>query len=87
MMQAFLLPAMERLHNLELRAHAEVRWITFRTRGHARGVILQDDDSEILLNEGGKIVLAAGSLQTARLLMVSGVACLCTTLFSFAPKL
>lgn len=40
-------------------------------KGQARGVILQNG-REVLLNEGGKIVLAAGALQTPRLLMTSG---------------
>lgn len=60
--------------NLVLKPDAEVRKITFREKGHARGVVLQNDGSEILLNQGGKIVLAAGTFQTARLLMFSGAA-------------
>lgn len=63
--------------NLKLRTDAEVRRITFGPKGKARGVILENDRSEIFLNAGGKLVLTAGTLQTARLLQISG-ALFCT---------
>lgn len=70
---AFLLPAMNSNTNLKLMTDAEVKRITFEPMGTARGVILKKDNSEIFLNPGGKLVLTAGTFQTARLLQISGV--------------
>lgn len=71
--QVFFWPAMKSSSNVEVEFDAEVSRISFKDKGHAKGVILKNDGREILLNEGGKIVLAAGVLQTARLLMLSGI--------------
>lgn len=71
--QAFMLPAMKSMDNLKLETYSEVRRMTFEPKGTVRGVIIDQDGREIFLNPGGRVVLTAGTYQTARLLLASGM--------------
>ncbi|GMH42633.1 hypothetical protein BSKO_10552 [Bryopsis sp. KO-2023] len=69
---AFLLPSINSGANLKLMTGSMVSRIIFDKVGQASGVQLEDG-TEIMLNGGGKLVLAAGPFNTPKLLMYSGI--------------
>ncbi|GMH42209.1 hypothetical protein BSKO_10128 [Bryopsis sp. KO-2023] len=69
---AFLLPALKTHDNIELKVNSPVERIVFSKRGRASGVELENGEM-INLNEGGKVVVTAGPLNTPKLLMYSGI--------------
>lgn len=73
------------MENLRLEIYSQVRRLTFKSKRNVRGVVIEGDRREILLNPGGSVVLTAGTFQTARLLLASGL--LSRKLLQFAFEL
>lgn len=71
---AALLPAAAATGKLTLRPRAQVMRIEVDDTGRARGVVWRDERGVERQSRGKVIVVAAGAIQTARLLLVSGLA-------------
>lgn len=80
--KAFLEPAVNR-KNLHILTEAFVTKILFDKNKRATGVVLRKDGKQLEVNARKEVILSAGTVGSAKLLLASGVSCNFLIFFNF----